>query len=297
MFRRIAFWILTNIAVIAVIMTIVHVFGLETNYLSAYGINYQVLAVFALLWGMVGSFISLLLSKPMAKWMMKLQVIESPQNSDEAFLLQKVQTLSEQAGIGMPEVAIYESAEVNAFATGARKNSALVAVSTGLLQAMDKDEVEGVLAHEVAHIANGDMITMALIQGVVNAFVIFFARIAAFAVQKFLNRGEENSEVGGLVYFALSIVFEIIFSILASVIVAYFSRWREYRADSGGAMYAGRVKMVAALRKLQKTMDAVDNSEKSLATLKISDKPSSFMALFSTHPSLEDRIAALEQGA
>lgn len=295
MFRRIAFWVLTNIAVIAVIMTIVHIFGLETNYLSAYGIDYKVLAIFALLWGMVGSFVSLLLSKPMAKWSMKLQVIESPQNQDEAFILQKVQTLAEQAGIGMPEVAIYESGEVNAFATGARKNAALVAVSTGLLDVMDRDEVEGVLAHEVAHIANGDMITMALIQGVVNAFVIFFARIAAFAVQKFINRGDENAEVGGLVYFALSIVFEIIFSILASVIVAYFSRWREYRADSGGALYAGKAKMIAALRKLQKTVEAVDTSQKSLATMKISDRPSSFMALFSTHPDLSDRIAALEQ--
>lgn len=292
MFTRIFLFIMTNIAVIAVIMTITSVFGLDTRYLSEYGLNIKSLATISLLYGFVGSFISLFLSKWMAKRSTGMTIIENPRNDEEAFLLQTIKHFADQAGFKMPEVGVYDSPEVNAFATGATKNSSLVAVSTGLLQNMSRDEVEGVLAHEMAHIQNGDMVTMTLIQGVVNAFVIFFARIAAFAVQK--SMGRDNDEIGGMVYWGISIAFEIMFGVLASIVVHTFSRWREYGADLGGAKFAGKAKMIAALQRLKKTHDLVDPRAKSLATMKVSGK-SAFMQLFSTHPKLDDRIQRLQE--
>ena len=297
MFKRIFFFLATNIAVLAVIMGIVHIFGLDTKYLTPYGIDYKALAIFSLLWGMVGSVISLLMSKTIAKWTTKMEILD-PENGhlnyEANFLVQSIKKLSEQAGIGMPEIGIYDSPEINAFATGAFKNSSLVAVSSGLLQTMDRDEIEGVLAHEISHIENGDMITMTLIQGVVNAFVIFFARIAAYAVQKAISRDDEENEIGGFLYYIISMIFEILFGILASMIVAKFSRWREFRADAGGAKLAGRGAMIAALKRLQQTSESIDTHQSSLATAKISDNPSKFISLFSTHPPLEVRIKALE---
>lgn len=296
MFTRIALFLLTNIAVIAVIMTITSVFGLDTMYLKEYGLDLKALALLSLLYGFAGSFISLFLSKWMAKRSTGMRIIENPSNDDEAFIVQKIEQFASQGGFNTPEIGIYDSPEVNAFATGATKNKSLVAVSSGLLANMSRDEVEGVLAHEMAHIQNGDMVTMTLIQGVVNAFVIFFARVAAYAVQTALSKGDEDSgrAVGGIAYWVTSIAFEILFGILASTIVYAFSRWREYGADHGGAVFAGKQKMIAALQKLQKTHEMVDPRSKELATMKISDK-SALMKWFSTHPTLDSRIMKLQQ--
>ena len=292
LFKRFFFFILTNVAVIAVLMTITSIFGIG-SYLAPYGLDLKALAIFSLIIGFTGSFISLLLSKKMAKWMMKVRIIKTASDDDEAFLLNSIEHMAQQAGFKTPEVGIYESPEVNAFATGASKNSSLVAVSRGLLDAMNRDEVEGVLAHEMAHIKNGDMVTMTLIQGVINTFVIFAARAIAYAVQMFMSRDGEGS-VGGIVYWILSIAFEIVFGILASVIVFSFSRWREYGADYGGAELAGKKKMIAALQKLQSNKGMIAKGNKSFATMKISDRPG-FMSLFSTHPPLEKRIMTLQQ--
>ncbi|MCK5460623.1 protease HtpX [Candidatus Gracilibacteria bacterium] len=291
-FKRIFFWFLINAAVIAVIMTIVSVFGLDIHYLKPYGLDLKSLAILSLLWGFAGSFISLCLSKFLAKRMLGVKIIDQPQNHDEIFLTEIIGRLASQGGFKTPEIGIYASPEVNAFATGATKNSSLVAVSQGLLNEMDKDEIEGVIAHEMAHIQNGDMVTMALLQGVINAFVIFFARVAAYAVQTAL--GKSGDEIGGLAYWVTSILFEILFSALASVIVFAFSRWREYRADFGGASFVGKQKMIAALKRLQNTQNKIDSRQKSLSTMKIANK-ASFARFFSTHPRLDDRIKRLQQ--
>ena len=295
MFKRIFLFMLTNILVVVSVSIVLSVLGVG-NYLTAAGINYSALMVFCLIWGFVGSGISLLLSKFMAKTMMGVQVVDDRGQYGE--LVRRVHQLAKQAGIEkMPEVGVYQSPEVNAFATGPTKNNALVAVSTGLLNQMNSEEVEGVLAHEVAHVANGDMVTMALIQGVVNAFVMFFARIAAFALQNFLNgdRDDDRRSAGsGLAYHLSVMVFEIVFSFLGMFVVAYFSRLREFRADKGGAQYAGKHKMVAALKRLQQKIEFVDDSQESLRTMKIASKKG-LMSFLSTHPSLEDRIAALER--
>lgn len=285
---------LTNILVVVTISLIMSVLGIG-NYLTASGIDYTALMIFCLIWGFVGSGISLLLSKFMAKKMMGVQIVDDRGQYGE--LVRKVHLMAKQAGIEkMPEVGVYHSPEVNAFATGPSKNNALVAVSTGLLTQMNTDEVEGVLAHEVAHVANGDMVTMALIQGVVNAFVMFFARIAAFALQNALNGDSEDDSpaVGGFAYHITVFVFEIAFSFLGMFVVAYFSRLREYRADKGGAQFAGKYKMVAALKRLQQKIDMVDDSQDAVKTMKISSRKG-LMNFLSTHPSLEDRIAALER--
>ncbi|MEA3304236.1 MAG: protease HtpX [Patescibacteria group bacterium] len=295
MFKRVFLFLLTNIAVIAVVSIVLSVFDVSP-YLTGTGLNYQSLLIFAAAFGMIGSGFSLLISKWMAKRAYNIQIITQASNDREIFLIQTVQRLATQAGIGMPEVGIYQSPEANAFATGAFKNSALVAVSSGLMDQLDRDELEGVLAHEVAHIANGDMVTMALVQGVVNTFVIFFARIAAFAVVQFLNRNNDNeSAVGGLVYYVVSFVFEILFGILASIAVMWFSRHREFHADAGSAKYSSRSNMIKALKALKRLSDRPqDPRGKEFATMKISDK-SAMMSLFSTHPSLDDRIEALEK--
>lgn len=295
MFKRIFLFVLTNILVMVTVSLVMGVLGIG-NYLTAQGINYSALMGFCLVWGFVGSGISLLLSKFMAKTMMGVQIVDDRGQYGE--LVRKVHLMARQAGIEkMPEVGIYQSPEVNAFATGPTRNNALVAVSTGLLQQMNSDEVEGVLAHEVAHVANGDMVTMALVQGVVNAFVMFFARIAAFALQNVM-RGDNDDERpanSGWAYHLSVMLFEIAFSFLGMFVIAYFSRIREFRADKGGAQYAGKQKMIAALKRLQQKVEMVDDSQTALNAMKISSKKG-FMSFLSTHPSLSDRIEALEKG-
>lgn len=287
--KRIFLFLLTNILVMLSVSIVARVLGVEP-YLNAYGLDYKSLAIVSLLWGFMGSFISLLMSKVMAKWMMGVQIVEK--NSEYSWLVESVYHYARKAGItNMPEVGVYHSPEVNAFATGPSKNNSLVAVSTGLLNNMRQDEIEGVLAHEIAHVANGDMVTMTLVQGVVNSFVIFFSRIVGFIIGNAM-RGDDDrpSQMG---YFLGSIISQIVFSILGSFVVAYVSRFREYRADAGGAKLAGRDKMVGALRRLQNTFDLVDDSQQEMASMKISSK-GGLLGLLSTHPSLEDRIAALQ---
>ena len=263
--------------------------------------GYGQLMGFCLVWGMGGSFISLAISRWMAKMMMGVQVID-PNTTDpnERQLLLMVENLSRSAGLSMPEVGIYDSPEINAFATGPSKSRALVAVSAGLLNHMRQNEVEGVLGHEIAHIANGDMVTMTLIQGVINAFVMFLAYIAAFAVSQALSRRSDDDEGGGtswLVQWLLYNLFQFVFSILGFIVVAWFSRWREFRADAGGAQFAGRERMIAALKALQNAHNHGEDEVKSqpaFQALKISSKPVGLALLFSTHPPLEERIARLE---
>jgi heat shock protein HtpX len=287
--KRIVLFLITNILVMLTITILVQVLGLGRGL---GGGGYAGLMIFCLVWGMAGSFISLALSRVMAKRMMGVQVID-PNTSDstERTLVEIVHGLARGARLpAMPEVGIYDSPEVNAFATGPTKSRALVAVSSGLLGRMNRDEVEGVLGHEITHVANGDMVTMTLLQGVVNAFVLFFARVIAFAVSQ--NVREESR---GMVNFLVVIVLQIVLSLLGAIVVAAFSRWREFRADHGGATLAGTPKMIAALERLQRNAEMVDTSHEALATLKIAGAPSRFMALLASHPPLEERIARLQQ--
>lgn len=291
--KRIFFFFLVNILVLTVVMTVVSFFGLDTQYITPYGLDLVSLGIFSLVWGMVGSLVSLFLSKRMAIWSFRIKLIKTPKNSQENFLFETVRSLAQRANTKMPAVGIYPSPEVNAFATGAGKRSSLIAVSEGLLNEMTHDEIEGVLAHEMAHIVNGDMVTMTLLQGVMNAFVIFFSRIGAFVVERLIARDSES--VGGLSYVLLSIVFQILFGVLAGLVVSGFSRHREFRADNGGARLAGKQKMIAALKKLQSLVSKIDTRQSAYATLKISDKPKKFLRFFATHPPLEKRISALQQ--
>ncbi|MEQ1697472.1 MAG: protease HtpX [Hyphomicrobiaceae bacterium] len=285
--KRIALFLATNIAVLVVIAVFVNVLGLG-RIADANGLNLGALLALSAVIGFTGSIISLLISKPMAKWQTGAQVISQPSNADERWLVQTVAKLAERAGIATPEVAVFEGAP-NAFATGAFKNSALVAVSTGLLETMNHEEIEAVLAHEVAHIANGDMVTMTLIQGVVNTFVVFLSRIVGYAVDKQINRDGNGQGIG---YFVTSIVCQIVFGLLASLIVAWFSRHREFRADAGAAQYMGQPNsMISALANLGRVQPG--ELPKSIQASGISDTPS-VMALFSTHPPIEARIAALQ---
>ncbi len=287
MFKRIGLFLLTNIAVMVVIAVIVNVLGLG-RISGPDGLNLGALLTLSAVIGFTGSIISLLISKPMAKWSTGAQVITQPSNADEQWLVDTVAKLAARAGIRSPEVAIYDG-EPNAFATGAFKNSALVAVSTGLLHTMNHEEVEAVLAHEVAHIANGDMVTMTLIQGVVNTFVVFASRIAGYAVDKAINKDGDGQGIG---YFVSSIVFQILFGVLASLVVAWFSRHREFRADAGAAAYMGQPNsMISALARLGGAQPGA--LPQGLAASGISDTPG-LMALFSTHPPIEARIAALQ---
>lgn len=288
--KRIVLFLATNFAVMIVLAISANLLGVN-RYLTANGLNLGTLLAFSALMGFGGAFISLFLSKPIAKWSTGARVIQEPSSSTEFWLVETVAAQARKAGIGMPEVAIYDGAP-NAFATGATKNSSLVAVSTGLLESMTREEVEAVLAHEVAHIANGDMVTLTLIQGVVNTFVTFFARIAAYAVDQFLRRNDEQSSGPGLAYSITVIVFDILFGILASIIVAWFSRQREYRADRGAASILGTPRpMISALQRL----GGVAHGElpKNMAASGIAG--SGFMALFSSHPPIEERIAALQR--
>jgi heat shock protein HtpX len=296
MLKRVFLFIATNIAILVVISIILSIFHIQP-YLSARGINYGSLMVFSLIVGFTGSFISLFMSKFIAKMAYSVQIIEHPTSAMESQLLNTIQSLARRLNVGMPEVGIYESPELNAFATGWNRQHALVAVSTGLLQGMNPEELEAVLGHELSHVANGDMITMTLLQGIMNTFVIFFARIAAFIVSNFLrNNDSENSGIGNmLVYNVISIIFQVIFGILASMIVMWFSRYREYRADAGSARLLGKDKMIAALKRLQQAYEMPeDNRAPSLDTMKISSHEG-VLSLFASHPPIEKRIEALMQ--
>lgn len=291
--KTVFFFLLMNVAVIVMISAIFTIFHLEP-YITPHGVNLVSLLVFAAIIGFVGSFFSLLISKWTAKRIFRIRVISKSQTEQESFLLQIVSSLASRAGVGMPEVGIYTSPEVNAFATGARRNRALVAVSSGLLESFSREELEGVLAHEMSHITSGDMLTMTLMQGVLNTFVIFVSRLLAFSAESALGRDSEG--INYFVYFVFSIVFEIIFGILAGLLLNAFSRHREFSADKGGAMFAGKSKMIAALQRLQQNAQRIDTSKKraSFSTMKIADKPS-FLRWWRTHPSLEARIKRLQQ--
>ena len=291
--KRVLLFLATNLAVMLVLSFSASLLGVN-RFLTGNGLNLGMLLAFAALMGFGGSFISLLMSKTIAKWSTGAQVITQPSNGTEVWLVQTVQKLADRAGLPMPEVAIYEG-EANAFATGATKKSSLVAVSTGLLQTMSHDEVEAVLAHEVAHIANGDMVTLTLIQGVVNTFVIFLARIVGYFVDSMLRKNDEESSGPGIGYMITVVVCEIVFGILASIIVATFSRHREYRADAGAAKLMGSpTPMVAALRRLG-GLDAAGLPQNMQAMGIAGGK--SWLSLFSSHPPIEQRIAALQAKA
>lgn len=291
--KRIFLFLATNIAILVVLSIVLNILGVE-SLLQQNGVdlNMQAVLIFAAVFGFGGSFISLAMSKWMAKRAMGVQIIERPGNSSEQWLVETVRRQAQAAGIGMPEVGIFNSPEPNAFATGASRNNALVAVSTGLLQNMTADEVEAVLGHEVAHVANGDMVTMALIQGVINTFVIAISRVIGHVVDRVVFKTEQGY---GPAYFITVIVAEIFLAVLASMIVMWFSRQREFRADRGGADLAGREKMVAALRRLQQRAHGEDMPGQ-LAAFGISGRGKhGFARLFMSHPPLEERIAALEQ--
>ncbi len=286
--KRVFLFLLTNLAVMLVLGVVTSVLGIN-RYLSASGLNLPMLLAFSAVVGFTGAIFSLLISKPMAKWSTGARVIESPQNETERWLVEVVRRLTTKANIGMPEVAVYEG-EPNAFATGAFKNSSLVAVSTGLLESMTKEEVEAVLAHEVSHIVNGDMVTLTLIQGVVNTFVVFLSKIVGYFVDRVVLKNDRDGP--GIGYVVTDIACQIAFGLLASIIVAWFSRQREFRADAGAASLMGTPQsMMKALARL----GGVEAGElpKSMAASGISDK-TGVMALFSTHPPIEERIAALQ---
>ncbi|OOS06312.1 Heat shock protein. Metallo peptidase. MEROPS family M48B [Moraxella cuniculi DSM 21768] len=296
---RIGLFLLTNLAVLIVFSIVFavlsRVFGLSGVF-GAGGLNYTSLAVMCLVWGVVGSMISLFLSKWMAKKSTGTVVIDVPKNGTEQWLVDMVARQAKAVGIGMPEVGIFDNPQPNAFATGWNKNNALVAVSTGLIHTMTPDEVEAVLAHEIGHVANGDMITLALIQGVVNAFVMFFARVIGNFVDRVVFKNESNSP--GVAYYVTSIVMDILLGILASAIVMWFSRLREYRADEMGAKLAGRDKMISALNALRPAEARPDTMPEAMKAFAISSGQSqsfSIAHLFRSHPSLDDRIAALQK--
>lgn len=290
--KRIVLFLATNLAVILVLSVILNVLGVN-RFISDQGLNIPMLLVFSAIVGFTGAFISLLMSKPIAKWSTGARVINpsAPANRTEAWLVETVHALADKAGIGRPEVAIYDGAP-NAFATGAFRNDSLVAVSTGLLQSMTEEEVAAVLAHEVAHIANGDMVTLTLIQGVVNTFVVFLARVVGYFVDRVILKREGDGV--GIGYFVTVIICEIVFGILASIIVSWFSRQREFRADAGAAQLMGSTRpMINALARLGGV--AAGELPKGMTAQGISSRPNGFMALFASHPPLEDRIRALEQ--
>ncbi|MCU0971298.1 MAG: protease HtpX [Gammaproteobacteria bacterium] len=295
--KRIALFLATNFAILVVISVTFRLLGLDRMVMQAGQVNMTQLLIFAAVIGFSGSIISLLMSKTMAKHGMGVQIIDEPANETQRWLVETVRRQAEAAGIGMPEVGWFESPDPNAFATGWNRNNALVAVSTGLLDHMDRDEVEAVLGHEVSHVANGDMVTLALIQGVVNTFVVFLARIVGMLVDSALRRGDQESSGPGIAYFVTSIVAELVLGVLASVIVMWFSRQREFRADAGGAQLAGRRKMIDALKALQRASEAPGLPSEQFAAFGISAGGSRFGKLFMTHPPLEERIAALERAA
>ncbi len=293
---RIGLFLLTNLAVLVVAGLILSILGVGSYYGQG-GLNLSNLLVICFVFGMVGSLISLFMSKWIAKRSTGTQIIESPSNQAEQWLLQTVAQLAERAGIKMPEVGIFYSAQSNAFATGWNKNDALVAVSSGLLERMSEDEVRAVLAHEIGHVANGDMVTLALVQGVVNAFVMFFARVAGDFIDRAVF-GRSSDEAPGIGYFVITMVLDIVFGILASTIVLWFSRHREYRADEAGARLAGKQAMISALLRLKAESTMPDQMPKEMQAFAIAEgqhQGFSLAALFHTHPSIEQRVAALEK--
>jgi heat shock protein HtpX len=292
--KRIAFFIATNIAVMVVLSIVLSLFGVD-SLLQQNGVDLDIrsLLIFSAVFGMGGSFLSLAISKWMAKRMTGAQVITTPANRTQQWLLETVQRQAKQAGIGMPEVAIFPSPEINAFATGMSRNNALVAVSTGLINSMKMDEAEAVIGHEITHVANGDMVTLALVQGVVNTFVIFFSRVVGHLVDRVVFKTERGY---GPAYYITSIIAQIVFGILASAIVMYFSRMREFRADAGGAELAGREKMIAALQRLQALHEPSRLPDQLVAFGITSGAAEGLRKLFLSHPPLSERIAALQQG-
>ncbi len=283
---RIILYLATNLAILVLLGIVMSILGIDTTQTSG-------LLFFAALFGMGGSFISLALSKWIAKRSTGARVIEQPQNQAEQWLVDTVRRQAEMAGIGMPEVAIFDAPEMNAFATGMKRDDALVAVSTGLMSGMDKDEVEAVLAHEVSHVANGDMVTLALIQGVLNTFVIFLSRMVASVIDNFLRSDEDGGGLGFMGYIAVTIVLEIVLGLFASIIVMWFSRRREFRADSGAADLAGRQKMIDALKRLQAHHEPSKLPDQ-MAAFGIRPREGGLASLFRSHPPLEARIAALQ---
>jgi heat shock protein HtpX len=291
--KRVLLFLGTNLAIIVVASITLNLLGVG-SFLdeSGTGLNLQALLIFCFIFGMLGSFISLLLSKKIAKWSMKVQIIDKPRNSNEEWLFRTIERQSKEAGIGMPEVGIFPAQQANAFATGANRNKALVAISSGMLQRFDQDEIEAVLGHEVGHVANGDMITLALIQGVVNTFVMFLARIVGFAVDRVILKNEQGLGIG---YFITTIVAEIVLAVLASTIVFWFSRRREFVADEAGARLGSRRGMIGALQRLQTEVNVPNQLPESMQAFGITGgKRGGIKALFMTHPPLEDRIAALQ---
>jgi len=287
MIKRVFLFLVTNLAVLLLLSVVLRVLGVD-RFLSANGIDYGQLLVFSVIVGFAGSIFSLLISKQMAKWSTGARVIDEPQGAHERWLVDTIRMLAQKAGVGMPEVAVYEGAP-NAFATGAFRDSSLVAVSSGLLNSMNREEIEAVLGHELSHVANGDMVTLTLIQGVVNTFVVFCSRIAGFIVDKAVFRSERGVGPG---YFVTVIVFQIVFGILASLIVAWFSRRREFRADAGSARLLGPQPMIHALQRL----GALEHGElpQSMSAFGIAPSSSGWMALLASHPPIEDRIRALQ---
>ena len=294
--KRIILFLAVNFLVILTVSLILNIFNIRP-YITSYGLDYRSLLIFCLIWGMAGAMISLALSRIMAKMLMGVKVIDPDRAmGEDRELLKMVYDLSRKAGLpNMPEVGVYNSPEVNAFATGPTKSRALVAVSSGLLNRMQSDEVEGVLAHEVTHISNGDMVTMTLVQGVINAFVMFFARIVAFALTR---RDDKSGEVSSyFLYNVIVFVLEIVFMILGSIVIAAYSRYREFRADAGGARLAGRDKMIGALQALKKCVDIKDPraEQSSFQAFKIADGKG-ILRFFASHPPLDERIARLKSG-
>lgn len=295
---RIALFLITNLAVVLLASVTLRLLGFD-GYMEANGINYTALLIFCFIIGMAGSVISLFLSKTMAKSSTGTVIIEQPQNDTERWLLDTVGELARDAGIKMPEVGIFPAQQSNAFATGWNRNDALVAVSAGLLNRMRPEEVRAVLAHEIGHVANGDMVTLTLIQGVVNTFVMFFARIAAHAIDAFLKRDDENGGLGFFGYMAVVFVLEMVLGLVASMIVAWFSRWREYRADASGASLAGSGSMINALARLKQEHELPDQMPDTMTAFAITTGKSRKLMeqLFASHPPLDDRIAALKAAA
>lgn len=293
--RRILLFVLTNVAVLALLALVSKIFGIDAwMAASGYG-GLGPLLVFAAVLGFGGAFISLALSKTIAKWTTHARVIDQPQTEGERWLVATVQQLAQKAGIGMPEVAIYDAPEMNAFATGMSRHHALVAVSTGLLQGMDRDQIEAVLGHEVTHVANGDMVTMTLLQGVLNTFVIFLARLVGKLVDGAI--GGSNNRGGGIGYFVIVMVLQVVFGLVASLIVMAFSRWREFRADAGGASLAGRERMISALQRLG-AQHGASTLPKAVNAFGISGElAQGIKRLWMSHPPLEERIARLRASA
>jgi heat shock protein HtpX len=288
--KRIFLFLATNIAVLLVLSIAARVLGFD-RILDEQGLNLGALLGFAAVFGMGGSFLSLAMSKWMAKRMTGAQVITDPRTPAEQWLVETVRQQAKAAGIGMPEVAIYPAPEPNAFATGARRDAALVAVSSGLFQAMDEQEIESVLAHEVSHVANGDMVTLALVQGVLNTFVLFLSRVAGYVIDRAVFKSEDDRP--GPAFFLVSIAAQILFGILASIVVMWFSRQREFRADAGSARIAGREGMIKALEALKRTAEGPAQLPQNLQAFGIRDGRGRFLSLFASHPPLDERIARL----